>query len=177
MKTRWLICFVCLFFILGGCSEESEDSPANTDGTAGSGGSSGETGTAGSGGSSGKTGMGGNGGNGEDTPPMIGAPEADPIAIDHATVIEALRANLTQHIDEIDDAATMIEDSGMFENVLGLFSSEDEIEDHDEPSDPHHADDHDAQDDQGHPNESWHGRMNSNKTNPGKSGQTPSQTG
>ena len=78
MRSSWLIASACLCLMFVGCTDDDDNTNNNAGGTMGQGGTAGN-------------------GNGSGTP-MIGAPEADPIAIDHATVIRDIRANLTQHI-------------------------------------------------------------------------------
>jgi len=58
----------------------------------------------------------------------IGAPAGDRVTITHELVVNGLRENLTQHIDEIDSALQMIENSNIIQNVIDLLS-EDEEED------------------------------------------------
>ena len=55
--------------------------------------------------------------------PAIGAPEGDPVAIDHAMVVDVIRSNLTRHIDEIDSILDMVETSNIIDGFIDLFAS------------------------------------------------------
>ena len=120
MRISWFIFLVCLVSSVFGCNGDEGGSSSNQDASMIEGGSgSGE----GSGSSSGE---------GAFTPAMIGAPEAELVVIDHAAMTSALRANLTQHIDEIDDAVSSIEGSTTVENIINMLSGDDEEEEYTE---------------------------------------------
>ena len=151
MQRIWLIGLACLCLVSVGCgddeNEPSDNGSGNPTDTFNEGGTAGtdnidENGTAGTdsideGGTAGAdnssedgSGIGGDSENNAtmngDEPDPIGAPAAETIALTHRAVIEGLRANLTQHLDEIDTGLNMFETSGMIENVLGLFADDDE---------------------------------------------------
>ena len=73
--------------------------------------------------------------------PMIGAPEGENISITHELAIESIRNNLSLHIDEIDTALDMLEDSRVVDNIAELFS-DDEDEDEETSENP---EDHDEE--------------------------------
>ena len=73
--------------------------------------------------------------------PMIGAPEGENISITHEVAIESIRNNLSLHIDEIDTALDMLEDSRVVDNIAELFS-DDEDEDEETSGNP---EDHDEE--------------------------------
>ena len=102
MRISWFIFLVCLVSSIYGCSDDEGNSSSN-----------GETSIVEEDNISSE-----GSGEGAFTPVMIGAPEAELVVIDHAAMTSALSANLTQHIDEIDDAISTIEDSTTLENII-----------------------------------------------------------
>jgi hypothetical protein len=119
MKTQAILAMTCLALTLFGCGDDNESSS----GTDAAEGETGMGGAGGAGGTGGAGGAGGAGGNGESN---FGAPIGEPVAIDHATVIAAIRANVTQHIDEADAALTFVEDSDVINNLIRLLWDDDE---------------------------------------------------
>jgi hypothetical protein len=106
MNKLWVLGLLCGTLALSGCSDDDDNVQSEPPGE-----------TIGQGGQA-----------GADAPP-IGAPDAEIIALDHETVITAVRGNITQHIDELDSSLNMIEDSGMLDTILGLFSGDEDAED------------------------------------------------
>jgi hypothetical protein len=135
MYKPWILAFACVALILGGCSDDEDNGTAGTEAPGGEMGQGGQAGGAGQGGSA-----------DEDAPP-IGAPAAEIIALDHETVIAAVRGNITQHISELDTSLNTIEESGMLDTMIGLLSSDDEEDNHDsDGGENHNEDDSEAED-------------------------------
>ena len=65
-----------------------------------------------------------------ETPP-IGDPIGDSVPIDHATATQIMKDNLTKHVDGLDEALTFLESSSPINNVVDMFS-----DDEDEADDP-----------------------------------------
>jgi hypothetical protein len=71
----------------------------------------------------------------------IGVTPGTPIEITPADATGTVKQNLTRHIDELDVTLSFLETSSVLDNLLGLFSSEDEEEEprpsgFDDPSEP-----------------------------------------
>jgi hypothetical protein len=65
---------------------------------------------------------------GDTTTPVdpIGNEIGDSISISHAAAKKAVEDNIKKHIDGLDEALSMLEESGTVDNMLGLFSGDDE---------------------------------------------------
>ena len=138
MRRTWLTGLACLCLIFVGCGGDSDTTNVDSDNQMGEGGAAG-SGTDDNGGNgTDGSGTGGNGGNGTDgsggdgaggdladagsEPEVepIGAPNADAITLTHEMVVDGLRGNITQHMDEIDSSLSMFEESGMIDTIIGL---------------------------------------------------------
>ena len=60
--------------------------------------------------------------------PPIGNPVGDPVAIDHAAVLQAVKANLIKHIDGLDEALTFLETSDSVDNVVDMLAGDEDEE-------------------------------------------------
>ncbi len=127
---RILVFGACAILATAACSSTSDsvDFPEDT-GDEGAQASEGEGEGEGAGEGEGE----GEGGEGEGEPePTFGAPAADPVALNHAAVVAAVRRNVTQHFDELDEALTPVEDSTAVSNLIDLLPFGDDDEDEDE---------------------------------------------
>lgn len=137
MYKPWILALACLALSLGGCADDEDNGTTGTDTPGGEMGQGGEAGGTGQGGAA-----------GEDAPP-IGAPDEEIIALDHQTVITTVRDNITQHVNELDTSLNTIEDSGMLDTIIGVFSSDDEEEDnHDIDGSENHSEDESESEDE-----------------------------
>jgi hypothetical protein len=123
LRISSIIFLACLVSSFYGCTDDEESSSSTVEETAEEAAVDHDNG-----GGSGSGNGGREDGTGDTTPTMIGTPEAELIALDHDVVTSALRANLTTHIDDIDDAISTIEDSATLESMINLLSGDDEEE-------------------------------------------------
>lgn len=62
----------------------------------------------------------------ESTDEPIGKEIGDPVALDHATALAIVKSNITKHMEGLDTALSFLEDSGPINNLIELFSEDEE---------------------------------------------------
>jgi len=107
------LALVCMLGITSGCGD---DTPGGGGDPADAGANTSDTGPA-----------------GDSTDPVdpadpIGNEIGESIAITHAAAKKAVEDNITKHIDGLDDALSMLEESGTVDNMLGIFEDDDSSE-------------------------------------------------
>ncbi len=126
--SRVFIVFILASFGLVGCGDEDTESDPVSGDPGGQAGAAGMPG--GEGGSSGEL------GSDDDSDITFGASYEDTVALDHGTVVRIIERNVTQHMDELDTALSMLEDSDAVNTLLDLLPSEEEDEEFDENGEP-----------------------------------------
>jgi hypothetical protein len=106
-------CGLALFFVLGVTSGCGDDTPGAGGDPADAGVNTSDTGPA-----------------GDSTDPVdpIGNEIGESIAITHAAAKKAVEDHITKHVDGLDDALSMLEESGTVDNMLGIFEDDDSSE-------------------------------------------------
>ena len=135
MNINRFLCLLCTFALFTGCEDDPSEveSPnmAGEESVAGEESMAGEESVAGAESVAGEESMAGE----EEQTVMIGAPDGDPVRISHDSAITSIRANLTQHIDELDAALDMLEESLVIENIVDLLSDNEEDDNDEEKND------------------------------------------